>query len=451
MPHGQKTLYSISPTYTFQTGLTVDILKEIRTFDPNAVIDIDESINLVRPFRYPVEELSQPENTEYVYRDYQEDAIRKGLMGGRGLFEMATSAGKSLIIYGLIKNLWEIEGEQSRTLILVPNIQLVEQMYKDLLEYGCPTEDISRFSSKYRTCENTGIIISNRSWLNLHKDELPKDIDVLIVDEVHQLSKTSKVSKFVSQFKTHRRFGFTGTLPTFDPDLWHVKGLIGPLLAIVKAYELQEEGHIADTKIVTVRFEHRRKAPKAPSDITDPLERAKMRFPLEWRYIESCAETNEFMTNFMSSLDGNSILLYDHIEHGQNMLKILQDAGCTKRLSLIDGSTPVDYREEVRAQMEIHNDCLLLGNAKCVGTGISIKNIHNIGFGFAMGKSSAKVLQAIGRGLRLRGKFEKDHVKLIDFYHNYRYSREHFGTRLKMYKENYQLDKIIFKTIRVND
>lgn len=455
IPYAQKHISCISPTFTFQAGLTLDIVKQIKAFSPDINIRFSSVKDEIIPFSYKVaaEDLVQPENTEYVYRDYQEQPILKALLTGRATFELATSAGKSLIMYGLLKNIWAQSGKQSRMLLLVPNIQLVEQMYGDILDYGCDEKLICRFSSKYRECEDVPIIISNRAWLDLHEDELPKDIDILMVDECHQLSPKSKVGKFVSTFKTKKRFGFTGTLPLDKEKLWYINGLLGKTLHVVKPHELQKSGHIADTKIISVRFEHSDKAPESDAvnkdGTPDRLQRAKERYPLEWRHIENCQFSNNFMVKMLTSFKGNTILLFDHTEHGDILLEEANALNLDKQIFYINGSTAVEYREMVRTKMEEDNNCFLIGNTKCISTGISIKNIHNIGFSFSSGKSSAKILQSIGRGLRLRGKYEKNHVKLIDFYHNYKYSLEHYGTRLKMYKENYDLDKIIMKTVSV--
>ncbi len=80
--------------------------------------------------------------------------------------------------------------------------------------------------------------------------------------------------------------------------------------------------------------------------------------------------------------------------------------------------------------MEKYDDCFLIGNTKCIGVGISIKNINNIGFGFSSGKAVVKIIQAIGRGLRLKD--GKTTVNIIDFYHSFLYSKRHYAERLKL-------------------
>jgi superfamily II DNA or RNA helicase len=129
------------------------------------------------------------------------------------------------------------------------------------------------------------------------------------------------------------------------------------------------------------------------------------------------------------------------------MKDMLAKIAPNKKQFLIDGHTKLSYREEARETMEAYDNCFLLGNTKCFGTGINIKNIQNIGFGFSSGLRCTKIVQAIGRGLRL---FDgKTDIWVVDFYHNFRYSIDHFGKRMALYKENYELNKIIYKYIDV--
>jgi superfamily II DNA or RNA helicase len=447
IPFGQKELSCVSPTFTFQVGMTLDIMSTIQELDASIIIDVSEIKDMIIPFSYKNVDLQYPENDNYKYRDYQEKSIRYGLKYGRGTFELATSAGKSLIIYGLIKNIWHQEQNKCKTLVLVPNMQLVSQMAKDFIEYGCSEENICTFSAKFNRelDPNASIIISNRQWLEKHQKELP-NIDLLIVDECQQLASfNNKVSKFVSKLKTHRKFGFTGTIPQFKPERWNIIGLCGKVLMLKKASELQDDGYVAQTKIISLRFNHKCKQPQPPDDIEDQLERAKMLFPLEWQYIENCEASNQFMIRLMNTFKGNTIFLYDHIEHGHRLKEYLESIESNKQIFLIDGTTKLSYRENVRITMENDNNCFLLGNTKCIGTGINIKNIHNIGFGFSAGKTSTKIIQAIGRGLRLNE--DKTKVVIVDFYHNFKYSTNHFGERLNLYKDNYNIDKIIYKYV----
>ena len=74
----------------------------------------------------------------FEYRWYQEEAIKKFLFDGygRGLIEVPTAGGKSFIIANFIWNVLKNISRSAKTLILVPNTQLVAQFYSDLIDYG---------------------------------------------------------------------------------------------------------------------------------------------------------------------------------------------------------------------------------------------------------------------------------------------------------------------------
>jgi len=454
-PYGQEEVSCISPSFTFMNGLLFDVLKEARLYDPDVKIDLGEAKTSAIPFSIDVDELEPPENTVFKYRDYQRESIVQGLKFGRGIFELATGAGKSLVIYGLIKNIWKHTSKKN-VLVLVPNVQLVAQMASDFIEYGCDPSIICKFTAtiERKISPVANIIISNRSWLTKHADELP-DIDIMIIDEVHMMSDSgSKTFKMANKIKTEVRFGFTGTMPEWAMSKWNVIGVTGQILKIKRARELQDTGYVAKTKIVSVRFKHERK-PQTDPELTAllkearaaededavgliKLEIAKARFPTEWRFIEDCMFTNQFMLRMMAKFDGNTIMLYDHVEHGNKLREYLEKIAPEKQIFLIDGSTSVDYRENVRVAMEASDNCFLLGNSKCVAVGMNVKNIKNVAFGFSSGLAASKIIQSIGRGLRLKD--GKTHVRIIDFYHELRYSQAHYTERLKLYGKHYGIN-----------
>jgi len=118
---------------------------------------------------------------------------------GRGLIEIPTSGGKSFIIANFIWNLHKHVDNKLKALIFVPNTQLVEQFYKDLLDYGYRKENLAKFCGamkakerKQQDLKNAKIIIANRQYVFSNASKLPK-IDVLVVDEVH--TANASVSK----------------------------------------------------------------------------------------------------------------------------------------------------------------------------------------------------------------------------------------------------------------
>lgn len=139
------------------------------------------------------------------------------------------------------------------------------------------------------------------------------------------------------------------------------------------------------------------------------------------------------MVNFASKLNGNSIILYDHNDHGKLLFDLAVASG--RKTFMIFGETELDKREDIRSLMESESGILLVANTKCFSVGINIKNIQNIIFAFSSGKGITKIMQSIGRGLR-RTEY-KHTMNLVDFYHNFKYSTIHYRKRKKLYS-NYR-------------
>lgn len=80
-----------------------------------------------------IESLKIPERFEL--RDYQIQTFVRSIRETRSLVVSPTASGKSYLIYLLLRYL------NKKTLIIVPNLNLVHQMYKDFDEYGFDVEN----------------------------------------------------------------------------------------------------------------------------------------------------------------------------------------------------------------------------------------------------------------------------------------------------------------------
>jgi superfamily II DNA or RNA helicase len=102
----------------------------------------------------------------------------------------------------------------------------------------------------------------------------------------------------------------------------------------------------------------------------------------------------------------------------------------------VHGGVGVDEREEVRRITEEESNAIIVASYGTFSTGINIKNLHNVIFA-SPSKAKIRVLQSIGRGLRL-GK-DKDVATLFDIAddltHKSRknFTLDHFVERMKIY------------------
>ena len=81
--------------------------------------------------------------------------------------------------------------------------------------------------------------------------------------------------------------------------------------------------------------------------------------------------------------------------------------------------------------MEKTKDVICIAISKIFSTGINIKNLHYIVFAGG-GKAKVKIIQSIGRGLRLHK--DKKGVIIIDIADMLYYGNQHYNKRLKLYK-----------------
>lgn len=418
--------FIITNTGTYPIGLTLELIKYIRINYPLIQIEVDNTIlSLIRPLNKQDIPILSPTST-YVYRDYQLNAIKAALSKGRGICLLPTGAGKSLVIFGIIRNI-NYYSNYKTTLILVPTIQLVKQIYSDFIDYGYTEKDIQMFSGFKPELGNQNIIISNRQWLEEHSQELP-NIEIVICDECHQVKYSNKVKKYIQKIETPIKFGLTGTLPEEKIDKWSVIGIFGPIIISKKITELQENKLLANINILPIHIQdNNRKIFKYES-----LHEARKSFYDEWNYIENYQPYQDLIIKILQKINNNTLVLFDHTEHGQYLFDKY-----VGNKEFINGEVEIDIREDIRIKMEKENNVMLFGNVKAVGTGINIKNINNIVF-VMTGKGVTKIIQSIGRGLRL--KEGKTKVNLIDIFFNYKYSEKHFNRRRELYKEFYNID-----------
>ena len=321
-------------------------------------------------------------------RDYQIEAVESTLKYGRQLLLSPTASGKSLIIYLLLK--WY----NKKSVVIVPTTSLVEQMTKDFKEYGYDKEICKIYSGQ--PVFDSDITIT--TWQSFSK--APKDVmqsfDVVVGDEAHLFKATTLKGILEKMKDTAIRIGTTGTLDGSEVHRLQLEGLFGPVKKVVSSYQLMEEGTIAKINIQCIILRH--------------TKMKKMSYQDEMDYLVSNEERNKFITNLVSSLKGNTLVLFQYVEkHGEVLYPMLD--GRVKDLHYVFGGTDTEDRETVRELVEKSNDSVILASYGTFSTGINIKKIDNVVFA-SPSKSKIRNLQSIGRGLR---KTEgKDSMRLFD-------------------------------------
>ena len=370
-------------------------------------------------------------------RDYQIEGVCDCLKHNRRLLVSPTASGKSLMIYSLVRYYVH---KGMKILLVVPTTSLVEQMYKDFIEYGWDAKNHCHriYSGREVTNTNEVTITTWQSVFRMEKSFF-KDYDVIIGDEAHLFKSKSLVNIMTKLEHAKYRFGFTGTLDGTQTHKWVLEGLFGPSYKVTKTEKLMKEGHLSQLDIQCLVLKH---PPKKFETYEDEIQ-----------YLITHEQRNNFITNLALDLKGNTLILYSRVEtHGAILYEKINNIKHTDRkVFFVHGGVDAEQRESIREITENEKNAIIVASYGTFSTGINIKRLHNVIFA-SPSKSRVRNLQSIGRVLR-KG---KDKVKAILYdigddctYNSKRnYTLNHLIERIKIYNEenfNYEIITIQIK------
>jgi len=383
-----------------------DSLKPTKKIDEEETIEFLKSLNLtMKP------------------RDYQVEAFMRAVNNDRGVFLSPTASGKSFIIY-LIARYYN-----ARTLIIVPTTSLVSQLASDFADYGfdSSTNVHSVFSGQDKRSPKP---ITISTWQSIYK--LPKsyfeDYDLIIGDEAHQFKAKSLTTIMEKMENTKYRFGFTGTLDGSMTNEITLTGLFGPVYRVTTTKSLMDDGKVAKLNIKVIILKHKKEDRKLIS---------KMNYQDEVDWIVSNPLRNKFLRNLTLSSEGNTLLLFQFVDkHGKLLYDSIKSKDPNRKVFFIHGGVDAEDRENVRRIVESESNAVIVASFGTFSTGINIRNLHNIVLA-SPSKSRIRLLQSIGRGLRLSE--TKDSVTVYDIGDDLRhgdrtnYTLQHLTERMEIY------------------
>ena len=440
-PYGKKPRhYLITPAGRFDINLLPDVFNAIREKCPHeqitTTVELKKQIEALKDAQGSVVELNPP------LRDYQKEAVQKALTFKNGILLLATSAGKTLITAALIASLLKHDTKR-KIFLLVPDVQLVNQSYKDFISYGLDKHaTITKWTGVDEPQQDATVCIANTQILLSENQDKSMfyNADVLIVDEVHKCKKGNKIAKLLKTDKTkNKKIGLTGTLPSEKEQEWFIKGLIGPVLYTKESSELREQKFITDVVVHVLRVKYKHIPTFTQSKLSDPT----VEYNEEQEWLQTNNERNKVMLSVIKSLQNNTLVLVDRITHGKHLEEFFRNNLPDKKVFFIHGEVDVEEREKVRELMETDNNIVCVAISKLFSTGINIKALSNIVFA-SIGKAKIKIVQSIGRSLRLHK--NKKIAKVIDIADVTKYGNKHLTERLNVYKEQ----KIEYKITILN-
>lgn len=357
---GRLRLFNLM-NYTLYVGL-IPYLKE---FCKSRSYQLELAPELTKTVQFSKEQTKNFLDTlelPFEARDYQIDAIHNAICTNRSLLLSPTGSGKSLIIYALTRFY------NKNTLIIVPTISLVSQMFSDFKEYAKnqPEYNVDKnchpIYSGQEKITNKKVVIS--TWQSIYK--LPKEwfshFDVVIGDEVH-LFKAKSLTGIMSKLEnTKHRFGTTGTLDGTQTHKLVLEGLFGTTFSVTTTKKLMEKKQLAELKIECVVLKY---------DQTSCKQIKKLKYNDEIKFLIENEKRNTFIKNLAVNTKANCLVLFQYVEaHGKILYELIKDKAHktdpNRKVFFISGQTDGEVREQIRrlSNEEGHKIILEFGKHK---------------------------------------------------------------------------------------
>lgn len=379
---------------------------------------------------------------KYNLRDYQTKAVQLALYKKRAIIESATASGKSYIAFYLF-NILQYIHRDFKFLLIVPTVSLVEQMAGDFQEYAENWCDYSQYVHKIYTGKekqtDKPVIIS--TWQSLQNMPISyfNQFDCVICDEGHT-AKGAELAKVVTNcVNASYKMAMSGTLQDSKVDKLQLEGLFGPIYNVATSKELQDRGILSKLKIFGIVLRYNDEIKK---------QCKKMTWREEINFINEQPSKVKVIMKLIKPEHKNNLILFKTIDYGKRLYESIKKYLPEKRVYYVDGSVKAETREKIRALAEKYDNVVIVASYGTFSTGINIKNLHNIIFAESS-KSMIKILQSIGRALRLHK--SKDYATLYDITDDLswksrkNYTLKHFLQRIEIYDKqsfNYMIKEI---------
>lgn len=417
-------------------------LYDVELIESSPVMDTPKDIESdVKKYLQYIETLNLPFKENKHQRFHFVDA----LLHSRRIAISPTGSGKSLIAY-MLTRYYQSEQlrEGNKILIIVPTVDLSSQLYGNFQDYAqkddwdvdqnvhCITGGVSKETEK-------DIIIS--TWQSIYKQDEGyfKKFSHVIVDEVH-LAKANSITTIMNNcVNASTRIGLTGTLSGSLCHEMALTGLFGKPVQNVKTKDLMQDGKLSPLKIKNIILKY--------DDVTRK-QVSKMVYLDELNFILECSKRNKFIVDFAANLQGNTLVLFNYLDHGESLYKALQ-ALTDKKVYYVSGRVNKKDREAILKEIKTSNDFIVVASSGVYSTGIDIPILDNLIFTTPT-KSKIRTLQQIGRVIRThKGKNKATLYDIVDdmvWKSKDNYAVVHFMERMNYYLA----EKFDFSTVEVN-
>lgn len=371
--------------YKLGLGLWKELINFKNTSGCEITIDgLDSLFNL----DYTIDQITKfssvmLDGTGITARDYQIEAVYRGLKYKRCSLELATSAGKTIVFYlylAFLKRKGLLSSDGKKALIVVPKKSLVSQTYdKFAIDYDTKLISFNLMqiggSHKFKKdlFDKSEIVISTYQSLNNLDTELFKQFNIICIDEAHTSRGDSIKNILLNSTNADYKIGLSGTIEVDSQysDFFKIQEHLGPLGMKLSAEYLIENKYSPDVYIRMIYLKYPISNPfvqkymefrqnGGSTDLVKGKVDGKKLYEAERQFIIGYEPRLEFISRFVKKLPGNSMVLYIDVKnaYGKRIQSKILD--WNEYAYYIDGEVSVEFREDYQRIMENSNKSTIL-------------------------------------------------------------------------------------------
>ena len=416
------------PANTFPTGLLPKVVEFLT--------ETCETTPILEDCRENLEDLRLPSiKTGYIVgenkelRQYQVDAINAiannnilGIPFQRGVINIATNGGKTVIAEGVISELYSQLRKCKGVFLFATHSKEIAYQAHQSIESDLQI-DVGFIGDGQWDVKPVTVAIITTVYRRMKDgkpefDELKNKVRGLVADESHHAPSQSFYDVFAQFNKASIRLGLTGTVdkknPVNEMKLYSCTG--GILTKISNDFLIR---HGVSAKPICLMFQ------------VDKPELGGMEYQDAYQYgIVENEIRHDIIYDICSketSAHNTVLILVERLEHGQNLEAVLKLL--CKEVYFTNGQLSSDERAALLDKLR-NGELDVLISSNILDEGVDVSGINAIIYARGM-KSMRKLLQGIGRGLRLKDDYSKlrfydfiddTHIKLLQ------HSRERYET-----------------------
>lgn len=368
-------------------------------------------------------------------RDYQHEAVEAALAAKRGVLELATGAGKTVIAARMISELGlpAIFFVHTRDLLHQTHAFFQEHLSRKVGIVGDGAVHLAPLTvATLQTVGRAlGVAIAPQS-----DDEVPWEEDttdiahsktrlveyvrqcpVVFFDECHHVPAESFYALAMQTSGACYRFGLSATPYRADKLDLLMEAALGPKVFRANASTLIDKGYLVAPEIVML----------SPPAYHAATSRSIDYATIFHEYIVTNPDRNRLIAQQASELAeaGKSVLvLVAHVAHGQRLAELLPQA------QFVQGADSAAKRQRVFRRLEKKTYRIVIATT-LADEGLDVPTLDAVILASG-GKSETRTLQRIGRALRPAP--GKDKALIIDFFDHAPFLKDHSLRRLQIYR-----------------